>query len=62
MAIIRGQREVVWAHIVQHVIKLHPNCEIARALKRDGYTSLDLITLVSEEILMTLEYDVLRVF
>jgi hypothetical protein len=58
MAITRGQREVAWAHIVQHVIELHPNCEIVGALKRDGYTSLDLITLVSEEILMTLEYDV----
>ena len=54
MAITRGQREVVWAHIVQHVIRLDSDCKIICALKGDGYTFLNLITLVSKEILMTL--------
>ena len=58
MAITRSQREGIWAHIVTNVLELDPNCEIVRALKRDGYTSLDLITLVSEETLMALEYNI----
>jgi hypothetical protein len=56
MAIIRAQRESIWAHIIKTVMELDPNYQLVRALNRDGYTTMDLISTLNEDDIMQLEF------
>jgi hypothetical protein len=56
MAITRAQRESIWAHIIKTVMELDVNCQLVRALNRDGYTTMDLISTLNEDNIMKLEF------
>jgi hypothetical protein len=56
MAITRAQRESIWAHIIKTVMELDANCQLVRALNRDGYTTMDLISTLNEDEIMQLEF------
>jgi hypothetical protein len=56
MAITRAQRESIWAHIIKTVMELDPNCQLVRALNRDGCTTMDLISTLNEDDIMQLEF------
>jgi hypothetical protein len=56
MAITRAQRESIWAHIIKTVMELDANCQLVRALNRDGYTTMDLISTLNEDDIMKLEF------
>jgi hypothetical protein len=56
MAITRAQGESIWAHIIKTLMKLDANCQLVRALNRDGYTTMDLILTFNEDDIMQLEF------
>jgi hypothetical protein len=56
MAITRAQRKSIWAHIIKTVMELDANCQLVRALNRDGYTTMDLISTLNEDDIMQLEF------
>jgi hypothetical protein len=56
MAITRAQRESIWAYIVKTVMELEPGCQLVSALTRDGYSTMDLISTLSKEDIMQLEF------
>jgi hypothetical protein len=56
MAITQAQPEWIWAHIIKTVMELDPNCQLVRALNRDGYTTMDLISTLNEDDIMNLEF------
>jgi hypothetical protein len=56
MAITRAQRESIWAHIIKIVMELDVDCELVRALERDGYKTIDLISTLSEDDIMKLHF------
>jgi hypothetical protein len=56
MAITRAQRESIWAHIIKTVMELDANRQLVRALNRDGYTTMDLISTLNEDDIMKLEF------
>jgi hypothetical protein len=56
MAITRAQRESIWAHIIKAVMELDANCQLVRALNRDSYTTMDLISTLNEDDIMQLEF------
>jgi hypothetical protein len=56
MAINRAQRESIWAHIIKTLMELDANCQLVRALKRDGYTTMDLILTLNKDDIKKLEF------
>ena len=56
MAITRAQRESIWAYIVKTVMELDFDCQLVRALDRDGYKTMDLISTLNEDDIMKLHF------
>ena len=56
MAITRAQRESIWAYIVKTVMELDADCQLVRALDRDGYKTMDLISILTEDDIMQLQF------
>jgi hypothetical protein len=56
MAITRAQRESIWAYIVKTVMELDADCELVLAVNLDGYKTMDLISTLNEEDIMSLKF------